>query len=232
MPPRPRAPAAPAEVAARSAEQRPGAAYHLQLVSLFSRKPPDPRVLADPHRLPPGQVLTEKWPVLHYGPAAQYPDLDSWRLRVTGLAGNPLSLSFDELTALPNVDIRCDIHCVTTWSRFDNVFSGVRIHDLLDRAGARPQARFLVFRCARGFSTSIPRELAEEDDVAVVWAHDGQPLAIEHGRPLRALVPRLYFWKSAKWLEEIVLVEHDELGFWERNGYNNSADPWSEERYW
>lgn len=201
-------------------------------MSLFSRKPPDPRVVADPHRLPPGQVLTEKWPVLHYGPVARYPDLAEWRLRVSGLADRPLSLSFEELTSLPTVDIRCDIHCVTTWSRLDNVFTGVRMRDLLERAGIQPRGHFLVFHCARGFTTSIPREMAEEDDAAVVWAHDGQPLAAEHGYPLRALVPRLYFWKSAKWLEEIVVMEHDELGFWERNGYNNSADPWLEERYW
>ena len=106
------------------------------------------------------------------------------------------------------------------------------MRELLERAGAQPRARFLVLRCARGFTTSIPREVAGEDDVAVVWAHDGQPLAVEHGRPLRALVPRRYCWKSAKWLEEIVLIDHDQLGFWERNGYNNSADPWREERYW
>jgi DMSO/TMAO reductase YedYZ molybdopterin-dependent catalytic subunit len=201
-------------------------------VSLFSRRPPDPRVLADPTRLPPGQVLTEKWPVLHYGPTVHYRDLGSWRLRVAGLVDTELSLSFEELQALAVADIRCDIHCVTTWSRFDNVFTGVRLSELMARAGARPEARFLVFRCARGFTTSIPREAAEGEAGAVVWAHDGRPLTAEHGYPLRALVPELYFWKSAKWLEEIILVDRDQLGFWERNGYNNAADPWKEERYW
>jgi DMSO/TMAO reductase YedYZ molybdopterin-dependent catalytic subunit len=203
-------------------------------MSLFSRRPPDPRVLADPHRLPPGQVLTEKWPVLHYGSVPRYPTgLKDWRLRVTGDVETPLSLSYDELRALPGgVDVHCDIHCVTTWSRLDNTFTGVRLRDLLDRAGTRPSARFVVFHCAQGFTTSIPIEVAREDDSGVVWAHDGAPLAPEHGWPLRALVPRKYFWKSAKWLETIEAVDSDKLGFWERNGYNNSADPWLEERYW
>jgi len=203
-------------------------------MSLFSRRPPDPRVVADPHRLPPGQVLTEKWPVLHYGSVPRYPDdLRDWRLRVTGAVDSPLTLTYEELKALPGgVDVHCDIHCVTTWSRLDNTFTGVRLRDVLDRAGVRPSARFVVFRCAAGFTTSIPMEVAREDDSAVVWAHDGAPLAPEHGWPLRALVPRKYFWKSAKWLEAIEASDRDQLGFWERNGYNNSADPWLEERYW
>lgn len=201
-------------------------------MSLFSRKPPDPRVVADPHRLPPGQVLTEKWPVLHYGPTVHYRDLADWRLRVTGAVDTPLELTFDELTALPRVDFHCDIHCVTTWSRLDSNFQGVRLAEVLRRAGARPEGRFVVFRCARDFTTSIPRAVAESEEVGLVWAHDGAPLTPEHGYPLRALVPRLYFWKSAKWLESVEVVEGDRLGFWERNGYNNSADPWREERYW
>ena len=206
----------------------------MAVVSLFSRKPPDPRVLADPHRLPPGQVPTEKWPVLHYGPTVHYSaaDLERWRLRVFGAVERELSLSLAELKAVPTVDIACDIHCVTTWSRFDNVFHGVRLSELMARAGARVEARFVVFHCARGFTTSIPVEVARGEDAAVVWLHDGQDLTPEHGFPLRALVPRKYFWKSAKWLEGIELTEADQLGFWERNGYNNSADPWLEERYW
>jgi len=202
-------------------------------MSLFSRRPPDPRVQADPRRLPPGQVLTEKWPVLHYGSVPKYRDLSTWRLRVFGEVDNPLVLGFDELRSLPGgLDIRCDIHCVTTCSRFDNTFTGVRLRDLLDRAGTRPSARFVVFHCAHGFTTSIPIEVAREDDSGVVWAHDGRDLTPEHGWPLRALVPGKYFWKSAKWLEGIELAGADKLGFWERNGYNNSADPWLEERYW
>ena len=203
-------------------------------VSLFRRKPPDPRVLADPHRLPPGQVLTEKWPVLHYGLTVHYTDteLERLRLRVFGAVERELSLSLAELAALPSVDIACDIHCVTTWSRFDNVFHGVRLSELMARAGVHPEVGFVVFHCARGFTTSIPIEVARDDDVGVVWQHDGKDLTPEHGYPLRALVPKRYFWKSAKWLEAIEFTVADELGFWERNGYNNSADPWLEERYW
>ena len=202
-------------------------------MSLFSRRPPDPRVQADPHRLPPGQVLTEKWPVLHYGSVPKYRDMDAWRLRVTGEVERELAFGYEELKGLDGrVDIHCDIHCVTTWSRFDNTFTGIRLRDLFERVGAKPSARFVVFRCAHGFTTSVPIEIAREDDAAVAWAHDGRDLAPEHGWPLRALVPRKYFWKSAKWLETIELVAADQLGFWERNGYNNSADPWLEERYW
>jgi len=201
-------------------------------VSLFSRRPRDPRVVADPLRLPPGQVLTEKWPVLHYGPTIRYRDLAAWRLNLEGAVERPRELTYGELQALPAVDIHCDIHCVTTWSRFDNTFTGVRFSDLMELVGVRPQARFVVFRCARGFTTSVPIEAVGDQDTGLVWAHDGKPLAPEHGYPLRALVPKRYFWKSAKWVERVDFVERDELGFWERNGYNNSADPWMEERYW
>lgn len=200
--------------------------------SIFRKQSDHERALGD--RLPPGQYATEKWPVLHYGSVPRYPaDLGDWRLRVTGSVDAPLALSYAELQALGGVvDLHCDIHCVTTWSRLDNTFTGIRLRDLLDRAAVRPSARFVIFRCAQGFTTSIPIEVAREDDSAVVWAHDGAPLAPEHGWPLRALVPRKYFWKSAKWLETIEAADADQLGFWERNGYNNSADPWLEERYW
>jgi DMSO/TMAO reductase YedYZ molybdopterin-dependent catalytic subunit len=201
-------------------------------VSLFSRKPPDPRVVADPHRLPPGQVLTEKWPVLHYGPTVEYKDLSRWTLHIHGEVERERTFSFDEFRSLPTVDIHCDIHCVTTWSRLDNVFTGVRMRDVMEMVGVTAKAHFVVFACARGFTTSIPMEVARDDDVALAYLHDGEELAPEHGYPLRALVPKRYFWKSAKWVEAVEFVERDQLGFWERNGYNNAADPWLEERYW
>ncbi len=200
-------------------------------VSLFERKPPDPRIVADPTRLPPGQVLTQKWPVLHHGSVPTY-DLGKWRLSIGGEVERPEVFWHSEFVALPTVDITIDIHCVTTWSRLDNRFTGVSMPWLMERVGVRDSVAFVVFRCASGFTTSIPRAVAESPECALVWKHDGENLAPEHGWPLRALVPRKYFWKSAKWLEAVEFVTEDQLGFWERNGYNNSADPWLEERYW
>lgn len=195
------------------------------------RRPLDPRVAADPDRLPPGQVLTEKWPVLHYGSVPHY-DVGSWRLRVHGVVERELSLSYREILDAPSREVVCDIHCVTTWSRFDNHFVGLPLADLAEMAGVLPSARFVEFHCHAGFTTSVPLEFATAQDALVAYQHDGVPLAPEHGYPLRAVLPRKYFWKSAKWLEAVEFLESDRLGFWERNGYNNSADPWREERYW
>ncbi len=195
------------------------------------RRAPDPRVAADPARLPPGQVLTEKWPVLHYGSVPRY-EISSWRLRVFGEVEREQLLSYPELLAMPAREVLCDIHCVTTWSRFDNRFQGVPLADLARAAGVDPQAAFVEFHCHQGFTTSVPLEFATAQDALLAFSHDGSPLAPEHGYPLRAVFPRKYFWKSAKWVEGIEFLREDRLGFWERNGYNNSADPWREERYW
>jgi DMSO/TMAO reductase YedYZ molybdopterin-dependent catalytic subunit len=200
-------------------------------MSFLLRRTPDPRVLERPERLPPGQVLTEKWPVLHYGNVPKY-DMERWRLRVHGLLENEKLFTYDELKALPAKTVHCDIHCVTTWSRFDNDFYGVPFNEISKLVQPRPNANFVIFHCNAGFTTSLPLSPLLDDDVLLTWQHDGQPLAPEHGFPLRALVPRRYFWKSAKWLEAVEFVEHDELGFWERAGYHNEADPWKEQRYW
>lgn len=199
-------------------------------MSLFKRTP-DPRVVADPHRLPPGQVLTEKWPVLHYGVVPTY-DMTAWRMRIHGAVENELTLSYDELKALPTKTVHCDIHCVTTWSRLDNDFLGVPFSHLCELVRPKPSAHFVVFHCHAGFTTSLPLDALLDEDVLITWQHDGQPLTPEHGFPVRGLVPLRYFWKSAKWIEAIEFVEHDQLGFWERAGYNNEADPWKEQRYW
>lgn len=195
------------------------------------RRSPDPRVVAEPERLPPGQVLTEKWPVLHYGNVPRY-DLDKWRLRVHGEVEEEKTLTLEEVKALPAKTVHCDIHCVTTWSRFDNDFYGTPFAEVARLVRPRPAARFVIFHCNAGFTTSLPLEALLEDDVLLTWQHDGEPLAPEHGFPLRMLVPRRYFWKSAKWLEAIEFVAQDQLGFWERAGYHNEADPWLEQRYW
>jgi DMSO/TMAO reductase YedYZ molybdopterin-dependent catalytic subunit len=188
-------------------------------------------VLADPRRLPPGQVLTEKWPVLTYGGTPRY-DMAKWRFRLDGEVENPVVLSWDQLRQLPSTTVTADMHCVTTWSRLDNRWEGVSFAELARLVQPRSSARFVVAHCAESYTTSVPVEVLVDDDVLIAYRHDGEELPPDHGGPLRLVVPKRYAWKSAKWLERLEWVEHDRLGFWEVNGYNNSADPWKEERYW
>jgi DMSO/TMAO reductase YedYZ molybdopterin-dependent catalytic subunit len=202
------------------------------MASFFRRdRTLDPRVAADPHRLPPGQVLTERWPVLTYGRTPRY-DMKTWRLRLFGEVDNPVDLSWDQVLALPRAEVTADMHCVTTWSRLDNRWEGVAFKQLVDLVRPRPVATFVVAHCDAGYTTSLPVEVLADSDVLIAYRHDGIELPAEHGGPLRLVVPKRYAWKSAKWLEGLEWVERDRLGFWERNGYNNSADPWLEERYW
>lgn len=184
----------------------------------------------DPARLPPGQYLTEKWPVLHAG-TVPHVDLATWDLTVTGEVENPLRLTFDELKALPQIDFTTDIHCVTRWSRFDTSFHGVHWRELAKLAKPKPAARFVVAHAEQGYTSNLPLEAIEADEAMVAWDADGEPLAPDHGWPLRLVVPSRYFWKSAKWLRGLELRSTDEPGFWERYGYHNDADPWREERY-
>ncbi len=181
-------------------------------------------------RLPPGQVRTDKWPVLQYGSVPRI-DLDAWDLRVHGLVERPQRWTWDEFEALPRVHVRSDIHCVTRWSRYDNLWEGVSLHEVLRRAGPRPEARFAIVHAEQNFTTNLPLEELNQDDVLLADMHDGAPLTPEHGWPLRLVVPRRYFWKSAKWIRSIELTADDRPGFWEQNGYHNEADPWNEERY-
>ena len=181
-------------------------------------------------RLPPGQVITRKWPVLHYGMVPSV-DLASWRFTVTGAVARPLSLTWDELIAMPRRETVCDLHCVTRWSRYDNVFEGVPVQSLLQRAGPTPGAAYVLVRAEQDYTTNIP--LADLDRAANLLAltHGGEPLTPEHGGPVRLLVPHLYLWKSAKWVTGLELLEQDSPGFWEQNGYHMRGDPWREERY-
>ena len=181
-------------------------------------------------RLPPGQVKTDKWPVLHHG---QVPvtDLARWDLVVDGLVAHPQRWTWEQFQALPRTRIHSDIHCVTRWSRFDNLWEGVSLREAIGRAAPRANARFVVLHAEHGFTTNLPLTELVQDDVLLADRHDGEPLTPEHGWPLRLVVPRRYFWKSAKWIRRIELVDKDQPGFWERNGYHNEADPWGEERF-
>ncbi len=184
----------------------------------------------DPARLPPGQYLTEKWPVLHAGTVPQS-DLATWDFSVSGEVEEPVTLTYGELQALPQTTITTDIHCVTRWSRFDTSFTGVHWRELAKLVRPKGTARFVVAHAEQGFTTNVPLSALEDDRALVTWAADGQPLAPEHGWPLRLVVPSRYFWKSAKWLRGLELLATDQPGFWERYGYHNEADYWKEERY-
>ena len=184
----------------------------------------------DPARLPPGQYLTEKWPVLHAGSIPKT-DLASWDFTVSGEVEQPLRLTWEELTALPTTEIKLDIHCVTRWSRFDTRFKGVHWHDLAALASPKPSARFVVAQAEQGFTANVPLTAIEDENALIAYEADGAPLTPEHGWPLRLVVPSKYFWKSAKWLRGLELLDHDQPGFWERYGYHNEADYWKEERY-
>ena len=184
----------------------------------------------DPSRLPPGQYLTEKWPVLHAG-SVPHTDLDRWDFKVWGEVDEPLTLSWQELSSLPTVEVTQDIHCVTRWSRFDTTFRGVPWATIKERIGQRPSARYAIAHAEQGFTANVPISFLEAEGALLVTHADGEPLTLEHGWPLRLVIPGKYFWKSAKWLRGIELSASDKPGFWERYGYHNDADPFEEERY-
>ncbi|HET8605633.1 MAG TPA: sulfite oxidase-like oxidoreductase [Gaiellaceae bacterium] len=184
----------------------------------------------DPARLPPGQYLTEKWPVLHAGSVPET-DLATWTFRVFGEVESPIELSWEQFAELPRHETTQDIHCVTRWSRFDASFAGVHWRTLAELVRPKPAARFAIAHCEQGFTSNVPLAHLESDDAVLALEADGAPLAPEHGWPLRLVVPGKYFWKSAKWLRGIELRVDDEPGFWERYGYHNDADPWQEQRY-
>jgi DMSO/TMAO reductase YedYZ molybdopterin-dependent catalytic subunit len=184
----------------------------------------------DPARLPPGQYLTEKWPVLHAG-SVPSTNLATWDFRVWGQVEEPLTLSWDDFDALPKSENVQDIHCVTRWSRFDTRFRGVHWRELAKLVRPKPTANFVIAHCEQGYTANVPLEFLEDDLALLATAADGEPLEPEHGWPLRLVIPGKYFWKSAKWLRGLELSSIDKPGFWERYGYHNDADPWKEERY-
>ena len=181
-------------------------------------------------RLPAGQKLTDGWPVLQYGntPAV---DIATWKFSIVGLVDEEVHFTWDEFLALPQTTVRSDIHCVTHWSKFDNDWTGVRFRDVLARATLSPRAKYVMVHSYGGYTTNVALEELMGDDVLFAHEHNREPLTKEHGWPLRLVVPKLYFWKSAKWVRGIVLMDSDKPGFWEMYGYHIHGDPWKEERY-
>jgi len=184
----------------------------------------------DPARLPPGQYLTEKWPVLHAGSVPNV-ELATWDLRVFGEVERELTLTWEQLRELPSREVTVDIHCVTRWSRFDTTFRGVHWSELAKLVSPRPSARFVIAHAEQGFTSNLPLEAIEDEDALIAYEADGGPLTPDHGWPVRLVAPSRYFWKSAKWLRGLELRADDQPGFWERYGYDNNADYWREERY-
>jgi DMSO/TMAO reductase YedYZ molybdopterin-dependent catalytic subunit len=187
----------------------------------------------DPARLPPGQYLTDRFPVLHVGDVPDYGDLSDWSLAVGGLVDREVTLSWSDVLARPSVEITTDIHCVTKWSKFDTVWKGCSLAELLREAGIGSGATHVMFHCEFGYTTNLPLADILEPNVALLaYEFDGAALDGEHGYPLRTLVPHLYLWKSAKWIRAIELMDADKPGFWERNGYHMYGDPFKEQRFW
>jgi DMSO/TMAO reductase YedYZ molybdopterin-dependent catalytic subunit len=211
----------------------PDEKYQHGLPPEWESLPPDVVVSHDarrPQRLPPGQTRTRKWPVLD---ATGTPPVDraSWQLQVFGLVERSLQFNWEEFQRLPRVKVFGDFHCVTRWSRLGNLWEGVSTGQLLQQAGVLPKAHFVILHgCDNGWTTNVPLEDFLSPDAVLADSHDGVPLSAEHGGPLRAVIPRLYAWKSAKWLRGIELREEDEPGYWERAGYHDRGDPWTEER--
>ena len=188
----------------------------------------------DPNRLPPGQYATDRFPVLHLGEVPDVDDVTQWTLDIGGDGlERPARLGWADLLALPTTEVRVDIHCVTKWSKFDVVWRGVTLEDLLALSGVRADASTLLAWDGAGYSTNVPYGELRDNICLIAYDVDGAPLQPDHGAPLRLIVPHLYFWKSVKWLRRIELWrDPDVLGFWERNGYHEHGDPFREQRHW
>jgi len=182
-------------------------------------------------RMPPGQHTAVGWPRLDLGIVPRF-DPKAWTLRVDGLVERPTVLTWDQFTALPALTVTADFHCVTAWSRFDNRWEGVSFRTIVDLVRPKPEAKYVVLTCGdAGYTTNLPLDVLLDDNVLLAYRHDGRPLPLEHGGPMRLVVPKRYGWKSAKWVRQITLLDRDEPGYWEVRGYSNTADPWTEDRY-
>ena len=188
-----------------------------------------PRATATGNRLPPGQHEVKNWPVLDLGIQPDIPK-DKWSLNIEGLVEKPVLLTWPDFMALPQVDKVNDFHCVTTWSRFDNHWKGVEFKAICDLAKPKPEATHVLFTGYDGYTVNLPLDFCR-DDALIVHHWEGQPLEREHGGPVRVVVSKVYAWKGAKWVKDIIFLPADHLGFWEVRGYSNTADPWKEERF-
>jgi DMSO/TMAO reductase YedYZ molybdopterin-dependent catalytic subunit len=198
-------------------------------VKLFGKKADLPEEVQK--RIPPGQYLTEKWPVLHYGPIPPF-DPKRWDFRVWGEVESEVRLTWDEFQKLDQTTVQADMHCVTTWSKLDQKWEGIPFKRIVELAKPKPSAKFVISHCEYGFTANVPIDATRGDDVLIALRANGAPLAPEHGYPARLVIPKLYAWKSAKWLRGIEFRANDSPGFWEKNGYHNTGDPWREQRYW
>jgi DMSO/TMAO reductase YedYZ molybdopterin-dependent catalytic subunit len=185
--------------------------------------------MTDRTRVPPGQTVTTKFPVLHEGAIPEF-DPKNWDLRIEGEVESPIRLSWDQFSALPTVESTSDFHCVTTWSRLDNLWVGVPVRHLLDQAGPKKSARFVLIGDSGFYSTDLKLSDLMGEDVLLATAHDAEKLSPEHGGPVRLVVPHKYAYKAVKWVRWIRVLKNKELGYWEQRGYSSSADPWKQER--
>ncbi len=182
-------------------------------------------------RVPPGQFLTDRFPVLTYGPTPRYDSLEQWDLRVFGLVGEEKTFSWADLMAMPTQTQTVDIHCVTRWSKLDTTWTGIPWRKFLRHIDVRPEATHVLVHCEHGYTTNIGLDVLDDDDTMLAYLYEGKPLTPEHGYPMRLLVPKKYFWKSAKWIRGFEFMAGDRPGFWERYGYHMEGDPWKEERF-
>jgi DMSO/TMAO reductase YedYZ molybdopterin-dependent catalytic subunit len=196
----------------------------------FFRRQLNEREKAVADRLPPGQYLTEKWPVLHYGSVPKV-DLATWDFVIDGLVESPVKLSYDDFKTMPRSTVQRDVHCVTRWSLLDSTWEGVPVAELMKKIALKPEATHVMVKAERGFTANLALDDFLRAENMLVDTRNGEPISPEHGWPVRLFVPHLYFWKSAKWVRGLEFMKADKPGFWEQYGYHMHGDPWQEERY-
>lgn len=182
-------------------------------------------------RVPPGQFLTDRFPVLTYGSTPHYQDLSNWDLRVFGLVDGEKRFTWQDLMEMPTNEQTVDIHCVTRWSKLDTTWTGIPWRQFIAQLGVSPEATHVMVHCEQGYTTNVSLDVLDDDDTMLAYLYEGKPIEPDHGYPMRLLVPKKYFWKSAKWIRGFEFMRGDSPGFWERHGYHMEGDPWLEERF-